>query len=224
MTEWRRNDGPNSHSTHPDHNPSPLVIPFTAGSRSRTVPGMSTSTSTVSRRHVVLHRWPTALGLAVAVLSLVTGSNQESLAITLAVAAWCYVAAAALGKPWTVWPAVLGGSVVVVGSEVIGMPWWAGLGGTAIVLVGAGLALRVPRPALLAQILAMAGFGGAALIAVSITPRAGVIVAGLALASHAIWDAIHLRRKQVVSPSLAEACLFLDVPLGLGLVILALAG
>ncbi|MET8869645.1 hypothetical protein ABZW11_42510 [Nonomuraea sp. NPDC004580] len=181
---------------------------------------MSAPSPTAGRRHSVLHRWPTALGLAVAVLSLVTGSNEESLAITLAVAAVCYLAAAALGRPWTVWPAVLGGSLVVVVSELIGTPWWAGLGGAAVVLVVVGLALRVSRPALLAQALAVLGFGGVAVIAVFTAPQVGVIVAGLALASHAIWDAIHLRRKLVVAPSLAEACIFLDVPLGLGLIIL----
>ncbi|QYC45166.1 hypothetical protein Nocox_38080 [Nonomuraea coxensis DSM 45129] len=182
---------------------------------------MSATSPTAGRRHFVLHRWPTALGLAVAILSLVTGSNQESLAITLSVAAVCYLAAAALGEPWTVWPAALGASLVVVVSELIGMSWWAGLGGTAVVLVVVGLALRVSRSALLAQTLAVAGFGGAALIAVFSTPQVGVVVAGLALASHAIWDVIHLRRKLVVAPSLAEACIFLDVPLGLGLIVLA---
>ncbi|MFK4039314.1 hypothetical protein ACI2LC_26225 [Nonomuraea wenchangensis] len=181
---------------------------------------MSAPSPTARRRHFVLHRWPTALGLAVAILSLVTGSNQESLAITLAVAAVCYLAAAALGEPWTVWPAALGVSLVVVVSELLGMSWWAGLGGTAVVLVGVGLALRVSRSALLAQALAVVGFGGAAVIAVFSTPQVGVVVAGLALASHAIWDVIHLRRKLVVAPSLAEACIFLDVPLGLGLIVL----
>ncbi|MEV5561104.1 hypothetical protein AB0L44_46345 [Nonomuraea wenchangensis] len=181
---------------------------------------MSAPSPTARRRHFVLHRWPTALGLAVAILSLVTGSNQESLAITLAVAATCYLAAAALGEPWTVWPAALGVSLVVVASKLLGMAWWAGLGGTAVVLVGVGLALRVSRSALLAQALALVGFGGAAVVAVFSTPQAGVVVAGLALASHAIWDVIHLRRKLVVAPSLAEACIFLDVPLGLGLIVL----
>ncbi|MEV4289362.1 hypothetical protein AB0K40_28015 [Nonomuraea bangladeshensis] len=185
---------------------------------------MSAPSPTAGRRHVVLHRWPTALGLAVAILSLVTGSNQESLAITLAVAATCYLAAAALGEPWTVWPAALGVSLVVVVSELIGIAWWAGLGGTAVVLVVVGLALRVSRSALLAQALAVVGFGGAAVIAVFSTPQAGVVVAGLALASHAIWDVIHLRRKLVVAPSLAEACIFLDVPLGLGLIVLGFVG
>ncbi|MET8986978.1 hypothetical protein ABZW49_16155 [Nonomuraea wenchangensis] len=181
---------------------------------------MSAPSPTASRRHFVLHRWPTALGLAVAIFSLVTGSNQESLAITVSVAATCYLAAAALGAPWTVWPAALGVSLVVVVSELIGIAWWAGLGGTAVVLVVVGLALRVSRSALLAQALALVGFGGAAVIAVFVTPQVGVVVAGLALASHAIWDVIHLRRKLVVAPSLAEACIFLDVPLGLGLIVL----
>ncbi|GAB2954733.1 hypothetical protein ACFMQL_36470 [Nonomuraea fastidiosa] len=185
---------------------------------------MSAPTSTADRRHLVLRRWPAALGVAVAILSLATGGDRESLAITLSAAVGCYLAAAALGRPWTVWPAVLGASLVVVIGELIGIAWWAGLGGTSAVLVIVGLALRAPRSALLAQALAVAGFGCAVAISVLVTPRVGLVVAGLALASHAVWDAIHLRRRLVVAPSLAEACMFLDVPLGLGAIVLAFAG
>jgi hypothetical protein len=35
---------------------------------------------------------------------------------------------------------------------------------------------------------------------------------------------VHYRRNEVVPRSLAEACMLLDVPLGLGLVVLALVG
>jgi hypothetical protein len=51
-----------------------------------------------------------------------------------------------------------------------------------------------------------------------------MVLAGLALASHAVWDAIHYRRAAVVPRSLAEFCMLLDVPLGLGAVVLALIG
>jgi hypothetical protein len=40
--------------------------------------------------------------------------------------------------------------------------------------------------------------------------------------AHAVWDAVHLRRGVVVPRSLAEACIFLDVPLGIAVIALAL--
>jgi hypothetical protein len=66
-------------------------------------------------------------------------------------------------------------------------------------------------------------YAGLALAALAMDPDAGLAVAGLVLASHAAWDAVHHRRRAVVSRSLAEACIALDLPLGLGLVALALA-
>lgn len=141
----------------------------TAATSTPTLPGMSTWTSAADSRHPVLRRWPAALGPAVALVSLAAGGNRQSLAITLPAAAVCHLAAAALGRPWTAWPAVPGAGLVVV-SESIGIAWWAGLAGASAVLVCVGLALRVPRPALLAQALAAAGFGCAAAIAVLVAP------------------------------------------------------
>ena len=69
-----------------------------------------------------------------------------------------------------------------------------------------------------------AAYGGVALTALAINPRAGVVLGGLALAAHAGWDAVHYRRGIVVPRSLAEACVALDVPLGLGIVVLGLTG
>jgi hypothetical protein len=47
------------------------------------------------------------------------------------------------------------------------------------------------------------------------------VAAGVVLASHAVWDLVHLRSGRVVPRSLAEFCIALDVPLGLGFVLLA---
>jgi len=43
-----------------------------------------------------------------------------------------------------------------------------------------------------------------------------------ALIAHGGWDLWHLRRhRDLVSPSLAEACVALDVPLGLAVLLVA---
>lgn len=174
--------------------------------------------------NAVLRRWPSALGLAAAVLFLATGVERTGVAITIGVAALCYLGAAALDKPWVAWAGIAGGSLVVVASETIGLPWWAGIGIAALALVVTGLLGRVSRPPLTAQIMALVGYGGLAVAALYVAPRAGLALAGVALAAHGVWDLVHYRRNQVVPRSLAEACMLLDVPLGAGAVVLAIAG
>jgi hypothetical protein len=167
--------------------------------------------------------WPTALGLGVASLLLATGAaSRDTLAIGATAAAWCYVAAAASGRPWVAWVAVPGASLVVVSSEVMGLPWWTGLALGALVLVLIGLRHASARAVLLAQAAAFTLVGLLAVVALGLGHRAGVVLAGLVLASHAIWDMIHYRRRLVVPRSLAEACFSLDLLLGLGLIAVVL--
>jgi hypothetical protein len=175
-----------------------------------------------SRSRTLLHRWPTALGLAAAVLQLVVGVDRESVAIVICVAALCYLGAAALNRPWIAWAGVVGGTLVVFASGWVGLTWWAGLGIVAVLLVVVGLLGRAPRPPLTAQTSALLGYGGVAVAALFFAPRLGLVLAGVALAAHAVWDVIHFRRNWVVPRSLAEFCVVLDVPLGVGAVILAI--
>ncbi len=108
-------------------------------------------------------------------------------------------------------------------SELAGIPWWVGLAGYAVVLVGVGLRGPTPRRVLADQSLALLGFGGLAVAAVLISPQLGLALAGLTLVSHALWDYRHWRRDDVVSRGLAEFCFLLDVPLGAAAVALALS-
>jgi hypothetical protein len=173
-------------------------------------------------RHGLRHRWPSALGLGVAVLLLGTGAaDRDVLAIGVTVAAFCYLAAAGLGRPWVAWASMLVAPVVIVASELVGLVWWAGVGLTGLAPVALGLRRGAPRPTL-TQSAALVGFGGLAVVALALDPRAGVVLAGLTLASHAVWDAIHHRRNDVVPRSMAEACMLFDVVLGLGCIVLAL--
>lgn len=129
--------------------------------------------------------------------------------------------AAACGRRWLGWAAIPAACVVILVSELIGLPWWAGLSATGLVLLIIGLRRPATRAVLLAQASAFAVICAVAVIALTWDPRAGVILAGLLLASHAIWDAIHYRRDLAVSRSMAEACMSLDLLLGLGLVAIA---
>jgi hypothetical protein len=180
--------------------------------------------STTAPGHGLRDLWPGALGLGVAVLLLAIGAaDRNTLAIGVTAAASCYLAAAALGRPWVAWAAIPGASVVVVASRVVELPWWAGLGVTALALVVVGLSRGATRPTL-TQAVALAAFGGLAVVALAIDPLAGLVLAGLTLASHALWDAVHHRRGTVVPRSLAEACMLFDVVLGLGCIALAVLG
>ncbi len=173
-----------------------------------------------------VHRWPAALGLAAAALALGGDADAETPAIVVCVATLCYLGAAALGRPWIAWAGIPGGTAAVVVGELVGATWWAGLAAVALVLLAAGLTGRTRRPATARQVVAAVGFGVPAVAAVLLlAPRAGLLVAGLVLASHAVWDLVHLRSGRVVPRSLAEFCIALDVPLGLGFALLAvLAG
>lgn len=188
---------------------------------------MTTSTHRpTTRLRTVLHRWPSLLGLVAAAAALGTGVSAEpdAPATAVAVAALCYLGAAALDRRWVAWAGILGGSLVVVAGRLVGLPWWGALGIVALALVVVGLLIGVPRRPLTAQTMAVAGFGGLAVVAVFLAPQVGLVLAGTVLASHAIWDVIHYRRDEVVSRSLAEFCILLDVPLGVGCIVLALVG
>jgi hypothetical protein len=187
---------------------------------------MNVSTSTTAedapRSQGILRRWPSALGLAVAALQLASGPDTETVATVIGVAVVCYLAAAALDRRWVAWAGCVVVSLVVVASQAVGVAWWVVSGIVALGLVVAGLLLGVPRQPLTAQTAALLGYGGVAVAALFLAPRVGLLLAGAALAGHAVWDVLHYRRNQVVHRSLAEFCVLLDVPLGVGAIALAI--
>ncbi|WP_433787695.1 hypothetical protein ACQPX6_12790 [Actinomycetospora sp. CA-101289] len=66
-------------------------------------------------------------------------------------------------------------------------------------------------------------YGVLVLVALAIAPGGGLVLAALTLVGHGAWDLWHLRRhRDQVSPSMAEACVALDVPAGLAVLVLAL--
>ena len=190
---------------------------------------MSTSQSTASpastqANSALWRRWPTAVGLLGAAFVAVVSPDRDAVVVALLVALGCYLAAAALGVRWVAWAAIPVGGALVVAGALIGIDPWFVLGGASVVLVVLGLVLRVSRTALAAQSVALVAYGGVAVAALALGPVAGAVLASLALAAHAIWDVIHYRRNAVVPRSLAEACMFFDVPLGVAIIVLALAG
>ncbi|GIE95511.1 hypothetical protein [Paractinoplanes rishiriensis] len=172
--------------------------------------------------NALLQRWPALVGLTSAVLVLIFTADRETTAISVNVAVLCYLSAAAFGRPWLAWAAIPLFSVVVTVAKIAGFAWWAAFAVVGVVLIVAGLAIGVPRKPLWAQVGAAVVYGGLAVVALFLPVVVGGVLAGLALAAHAGWDWVAYRRNEVVPRSLAEACMFLDVPLGVGVVVLSL--
>ena len=187
-------------------------------SRSTAAPASSQATLSLWRR------WPAAVGLLGAAFVAVVSPDRETVVLALLIAIGCYLAAAALSTRWVAWAAIPIGGALVVAGALIGIDPWFVLGGASIVLVILGLMLGASRTALAAQSIALVAYGGVALAALALGPAVGAVLASLALVAHAIWDVIHYRRNAVVPRSLAEACMFFDVPLGVTIIVLALAG
>ena len=142
------------------------------------------------------------------------GPNRAAVALVVAIAATCYVAAAVFARPWMAWAWIPIAFVVVVAGKLVELePLVAtGVAAAALVVVGSRAFHHPPRgdardrgPAR-----STARFAVAALL---LAPAVGLVVVALTLVAHGIWDVWHLRRhRDLVSPSLAEACIALDVP------------
>ena len=161
-----------------------------------------------------ISRWPTAVGVLAAVAALLAGPDRTTVGITVAIAALCYLTAAAFGRPWAAWAAIPGGSVLVVIGGLLGAEPVTTLGVAAGALVVLGLGVRAARGALAAEAVAALVCGGLVVLGLAIAPTAGLAIVAAALLSHAGWDVVHLRRRAVVAASLAEFCIALDVLLG----------
>jgi hypothetical protein len=185
---------------------------------------VSTTAEEAPRSQRLLRRWPSALGLAVAAVQLARDPDTETIATVIGVAVVCYLGAAALDRRWVAWAGCVVVSLLLVASQELGLTWWLVGAVVALVLVVVGLLGGVPRAPLAAQTVALVGYGGVAVAALLLGPGAGLVVAGVALAAHSGWDVVHWRRNRVVHRSLAEFCILLDVPLGVGAIVLAIAG
>jgi hypothetical protein len=188
-----------------------------------TAPDRAATDPTFARQPVWRH-WPSVVGLLVACWQISVGVDTDGTSITVAAAASCYLAAAALNLRWIAWAGIIVSGLAVTLTELAGVPWWWDLAAYVVVLVMVGLVRASPCRMLSEQSLAMVGFGGLAVLALFLSPRVGLALAGLVLVSHALWDYRHWRRNDVVPRSMAELCIVLDVPLGAAALFLAVAG
>jgi hypothetical protein len=169
----------------------------------------------------LLHRWPTALGIGVAALAandMQGGLEFAGLAVLLAVV---YLGAAVLDRRWSAWAVLLAGLPLA-----LFLPSISGIHPVAVLLVVAGgfLVVGVARGQLVRpgglplQTAGMLAFGSTVLLALYAGPGLGGKLVGVAILTHAAWDAYHYLRNTVVPRSYAEFCVLVDLLLGAAII------
>ena len=166
---------------------------------------------------VLLHRWPTALGIALAALAAFDLQHGLEFATLTVLLALVYLGAAALDRRWSAWVLLLAG---VAFTNFI--PSISGIDPSVVLLAAAPvfLVLGVARGQLVKsggltlQAVGMLAFGSIALVALYVDPDLGGNLVAFALIGHAAWDAYHYLRNRVVARSYAEFCAVFDLLLG----------
>ena len=166
---------------------------------------------------VLLHRWPTALGIAVAALAAFDLRDGLEFATLTVLLALIYLGAAALDRRWTAWVLLLAGLPITIfipsTSEVV--PSVVLLIAALVFLVlGVARGLWQKPGGVPLQTVGMLAFGSTVLVALYVDPDLGGTLVAIALIGHAAWDAYHFVRNRVVPRSYAEFCIFVDLLLG----------
>jgi hypothetical protein len=167
---------------------------------------------------VLMHRWPTALGIAVAALAAFDLQDGLEFAALTVLMALIYLGAAALDRRWSAWVVLLAGLPLA-----IFIPSISGIHPSVVLLVAAPVFLVLgvargqwQRPGgLPLQTAGMLAFGSTVLVALYyVYPDLGGKLVAIAILGHAAWDAYHYLRNRVVPRSYAEFCAVVDLLLG----------
>ena len=166
---------------------------------------------------VLVHRWPTALGIAVAALAAFDLENGLEFAALTVLMALVYLGAAALDRRWSAWVVLLAGLPLVT---FIPPTAWISASVVLLVVAAVFLVVGVARGQLIKpggvplQTAGMLAFGSIVLVALYVGPDLGGKLVAVAILGHAAWDAYHYLRDRVVPRSYAEFCAVVDLLLG----------
>jgi hypothetical protein len=178
---------------------------------------------------VMMHRWPAALGIAVAALTAfdlqLNVEFVSFLSALVVVMALVYVGAAILERRNYAWVVFLAAFAVLALTQVldlkINLPLVYLVVALAFVMLGVARGqLRRPR-SLTLQAPGMLTFGAIALVACCVDPDSGGHLVAFALIGHAAWDAVHYVQNRVVARSYAEFCAVLDLLVGAAILLMA---
>ena len=182
---------------------------------------------TQSRWTHLLNRWPTAVAIALTLLTLdgeVTASAVEGYGEVLLLLAWPYVIGAQLEKRRAAWPLLAVGMTLIVALRIVNVvPVWIVLISAGGVLLAWGVASGRLRTSgtLRLQSLGLVGLAALSLMSLTVGPDVGVYLVAAGWFLHGIWDFVHLWLDRVVVRSYAEWCGVLDVLIAAELVFLA---
>jgi hypothetical protein len=137
---------------------------------------------------VLMHRWPTALGVAVAALAASDLEDGREFAALTVLMALVYLGAAALDRRWSAWVLLLAGLPLTnFAPEISGIDPSVVLLAAAPVFLALGAArgqLRKPG-GLPLQTVGMLVFGSAVLVALYVDPALGGKLVAIAILGHA---------------------------------------
>ena len=177
---------------------------------------------------VLKHRWPTALDITLAVLTVfdlqVDAEAVSSLSALVVLMALVYIGAAALDRRRASWVVLLVGFL-----PLVFVPPTSRVNPSVVLLVAAAVFLvvgvargQLRRPGgLTLQAAGVLAFGATALAALVVAPDLGAYLVAFALLGHAGWDAYHYLRDRVVARSYAEFCAVVDLLLGAAILVVA---
>ncbi|MFC4535776.1 hypothetical protein [Sphaerisporangium dianthi] len=175
----------------------------------------------------VLRRWPTALALGLAVVTLGGGDDPAavvaSVAEILLLLPLLYLVVAKLRSRRASWPtlAVLIVSFAVLRIAEVVTPAAAVAAAALVVLVWGAVDGQLRGSGVFrAQALGMIGFGALALAGLTADPDAGRYLVAAGWLLHGVWDFVHLRLGKVVARSYAEWCGVLDILIAAGLLLM----
>jgi hypothetical protein len=165
----------------------------------------------------VLRRWPTALALGTAALTLGASKSDEGVmtfAGILPLLPLVYLVVAKLRRRQASWPTLAVGLVLIAALLALDVLAPAtGLAAVAlVVLVWGAVDGQLGRPdPFRVQALGMLGFGVLALAGLAVDPDQGRYLVAVGWFLHGVWDFVHLKLDRVEARSYAEWCGVLDV-------------
>jgi hypothetical protein len=187
------------------------------------------STPTTRRAHgttgrrwtgILAHRWPTALGIAVAALTAYGMDRADEILLLsplVVLMALVYVGSAAVDRRWFAWVVLFAGLPLLSF-----IPPTSGIDPSVVLLIvaagflaaGAARGLLRRPGGLPLQAAGMLVFGAGMLAALYVAPELGAYLVAVGLLGHAVWDAVHFLQNRVVARSYAEFCAVLDLLVG----------
>ncbi|MDQ3658904.1 MAG: hypothetical protein M3338_04445 [Actinomycetota bacterium] len=168
------------------------------------------------------HRWPTALGIAVAALTAfglrIDAEEVSFLSALVVLMPLVYVGAAVVDRRRFAWVVLLVGITLLVLIKVLDLginlhPAFLVAALAFLALAAARGQLRGPSGVPL-QAAGMLVFGASMLVALYVDLDLGGYLVAAGLIGHAAWDAVHYVRNRVVTRSYAEFCAVLDLLVG----------